>query len=285
MLNWQSDLPYLVILMQVVVTFAVVPVISYLRFVAVAQKLADSADTVAQTVLAQYIRNSRFVFMPLTLACLAFGLTVFWQAYTSRNELFNWDNQAGLMVLFFVAIIPVLHLILQNKKLFAIMLQFTDSIRTASLKPVKWYQLMSRSLLWILVMAQVLLIATVFYFVMHPFKGFAGYTNLLGALVLNVVFIATLLTIYRNNKFGAIKHPEQRRVIKSKLLDVNLFVWIMALLNLSLTLWLSGMQWLEFKLLAQSLYLQFAIIMMAYTFTLPGSLINEHKQLSPSTAI
>ena len=278
MFNFQSESQYFVPMLQVLVTLGLVPIISYLRYLYLARAFACPAFPAAKPAIAKHTNNSLKVFMPLTFVCLAFGIAVAWQAQSNQSELFNWDNQAGLMVLFFIAAIPILHIALKQKQLYAILLQYTDTIRTASLKPIKWYQLLSPSLVLAVVAAQLLFVSTVFYFKQHPFPGFAGYANLLGALLLNGVFITTLFTIYRSNQFKAIKLPEHRQAIKSKLLDVNLVIWLIALLNLSLTLWISGTQWVEYKLLVQSLYLQFVIVTMAYTLTLPASVIKAADQ-------
>jgi cbb3-type cytochrome oxidase subunit 3 len=64
--------------------------------------------------------------------------------------------------------------------------------------------------------ANIVFVATVSYFTEQPFDGFAGFYNLVGLLVINLIFIAIIFAVYRDNKTNILQQSEQRNALKKR---------------------------------------------------------------------
>lgn len=205
----------------------------------------------------------------LVSACFLFAFAIVLHAKLNNVELLNWDNQSGLMVLFAIAMIPVAAQIFVQKDMFAIIASYGGSTRSASLVVQKWQNYFSRPTLLILVGGQLLFIGTINHFVNNPFNGFAGYYNLFGLLILNIVFASTCYVIYRGKKMSSIKPLGQRTMIKTKAMNVTTIIWAIAIYHLSINMWVSGLEIKELSLLIHSLYLQGMIVLSSSILLLP----------------
>lgn len=264
---------YWTMFMQVVVTLLLCPLFSVKQFNDSAnvycQRFYPEAKDELQTLKLRY-------FKVLFISVLVFfcgSLAIVWYAKTNSMELFNWDNQAGLIVLFAMAILPVIMIGLMQKRLFLVFKKHAGGQRIASLKQQKWQSYISIPLLVLIGIGQFLFILTVHYFVNHPFSGFAGYINLFGLVLIDLIFIVSCLATYRSNKLAIINDLEQRANIKMKAIKVAMMLWIIAIYHVTISLWVSGLEIEGLRLISQSLYLQLALFLAAYCVLLPKPLI------------
>jgi hypothetical protein len=269
MFIYLSENPYWIMLAQVLVTLALAPLLSLIRFreSAALNALRDIPE--AQPELKKQIKSSSVILSTVSAFCLAFAMGVVIVAMKNQTELFNWDNQSGLMILFFLAFIPILSIALKHKQLYSIIARYQQNIRTASLRPHSPIMLLSKPLLTLVALGHIAAIGAIIYFAQVPFDGFAGYANFWGIVLLDAVFITSTIVIFRNNKMTNIKNPEHRYTLKGKMMNLNILIWSFALFNMPLSLWTSSMEIEGLKLFAQSAYLQLMILLMAYFFALP----------------
>ena len=265
------------LLLQVLVTLLIAPLFSYQRYRKVSEHYAISYSSAVQNeVLTQVKESSRFFYI-VVLAGFLIGASASLHAIFTQKELFNWDNQAGLIVLFLLAMIPIMVLSLQQKNLLQTLSLHTGGIRTASLSPLQLRNLLPKPLIILIIGLQFIFIGTVQYFVNHPFEGFAGYTNLFGLLMLDLIFCFVTWAIYRSKKLNAIQIPQQRNAIKSRAIRINMLIWALALFQITQSMWTSGMELDSLKLVFQSAYLQIIILLSAFTLALPTPEIDADK--------
>lgn len=260
---------YWFMFMQVIVTFLVIPIVSFKRFAMIANAYCETYYPSAKSDVEDYKASRVKRLFIVCAVCFFIGISVVIHATVGTTELFNWDNQAGISVLFLLAMIPVAIMAFDQKGLFALLKQHSGSKRTASLSKQNWQEYYSKCLLSFLLVGQLVFIGTINYFAKNPFDGFAGYSNLVGLLIINLVFIATSVVLYRSKRMGAIQQPEQRKAIKIKALRINTIVWLVAIYHLSISMWIAGLQLEGLKLLTQTLYLQVILFLTAYTLSLP----------------
>ncbi|MDT0595743.1 hypothetical protein [Glaciecola petra] len=260
---------YWFMFMQVIVTLLVIPIMSFKRFDMIANAYCETYYPSAKSDVEVYKASRVKRLFIISAVCFLIGISVVMHATVSTTELFNWDNQAGMSILFLLAMIPVAIMAFDQKGLFALLKQHIGSKRKASLSPQKWQEYYPKGLLSLLLVGQLVFVSTIIYFAKNPFDGFAGYSNLIGLLIINLVFIATSLVLYRSKRMGAIQEPEQRKAIKIKAIKINTLVWLVAIYHLSISMWIAGLQLEGLKLLTQSVYLQLIIFLTAYTLSLP----------------
>lgn len=258
------------LVLQIITTLLVIPILSYKRYEKVASSYSKAYGDEVEKDVNAYVAASAKPFYALVGMLFILGMGVALQAIIGGNELFYWDNQAGLMVLFLVAVVPVIVLSIQQKKLLSRLKRIQGSIRSASLTPQPWSSAMPKPMLLMLVGLQFIFIGTVMYFVNHPFQGFAGYTNLFGLLALDAVFGVTTWMIYHSKKLSAIQIPQQRHAIKARAIHINSILWILALLQITVSMWISGLGLDGVKLITQSLYLQLILLLTAFILSLPN---------------
>jgi hypothetical protein len=66
--------------------------------------------------------------------------------------------------------------------------------------------------------------------------------------VINLIFIAIIFAVYRDNKTNALQQPEQRNALKKRSINVNLLILALALFHLSLDMWMQGSDLVTFCL-------------------------------------
>ena len=260
---------YWYMFMQVVVTLLLFPFFNAKRFKDNANAYCARYYPEAKSELEKYKARSFTLLTIIVLSSFCVALAIVVYAYLHKIELLNWDNQAGLSVLFIIAMLPVATIAFMQKGLFSLFKKFADGKRIATLKQANWISYFAIPLLIILVLGQFLFIATVSYFAMHPFAGFAGYYNLFGLLLIDAVFIGVCYAIYNSKKMAAIKAPEERVAIKIKAIKINMIIWIVCIYHLSASMWVAGLELKELNLITQSLYLQVTIFLTAYATSLP----------------
>jgi hypothetical protein len=277
--DWLPQANYLLMLMQVVVTLILIPVLSYYKLTSLALNFGVNRYPQAEDDVKYCLtRACKLYWRSVACILLVVGAMLI-HAIFNGTELLNWDNQMGVMIMYFLAMIPVVVMVFIHKRLFSVFKQHAGSIRSASLRVRRWQDYIPMPLLIIIGIANLVFIATVEYFVNHPFEGFAGYGNLLGLLFINGFFFAITFSLYKGKKTQSYYHPEHSDVIKKRAIQINLLILAFALLHISLSIWVQGSQLVEYKLIVQSLYLQLMIGLSSLVLTLPKSTFD--KQLVP----
>jgi MFS family permease len=277
MSDWLSQSTYFLMLMQVAVTLILVPVLSYSKLTNIALNYGVNRYPQSESDVKQCLQKaSKYYWSTVVLILVMAGAMVI-HAISNGTELLNWDNQMGVMIMYILAMIPVVVMVFMHKRLFTVFKQHAGSKRSASLRVRRWQDYIPKSLLALIGIANLVFIATVIYFVNHPFDGFAGYTNLLGLIVMNVIFFAIIIYIYNGEKNQGYYHPEHRDAIKKRAIHINMLILALALLHISLTIWVQG-NLAEYKLIVQSLYLQVILALSAFALTLPKSVFDEPSE-------
>lgn len=183
------------------------------------------------------------------------------QAILNKQELFNWDNQAGLTVLFLLAYLPILVLMQLEKQLNVSSL----SVRKASLIRQTWRDFIPTGAIALIVISQLSFVATTIYFVYHPFEGFAGLANLIGLVFIDAVMIGAIAYCLNGRFLQGIEDFDERTSAKQVGVNINLFIWILAVFHISLSLWLAGLDMRQFSLILQSFYFQICFVASVLT--------------------
>lgn len=277
MSNWLTQSNYLMMLLQVLVTLLFVPILSFKMLSSVANNYGVTCYPNATHDVKAWLKKAGKMYLSIVSIALALAAWMVLHAMINGIELLNWDDQSGLMVLFFLAMVPVVVMVLMHRKLFAIFKQHAGSVRSASLRVRIWQDYISLPLLLLIILANILFIGTVMYFVNHPFEGFAGYTNLLGLAVIDTIFIFIIFAVYRDNKTNSHNDPEQRDALKKRAIHINMLILAIAISHISLSMWIQGSGLGAYKILAQSMYFQLILVVTAFAFTLPKSLFTVAK--------
>jgi hypothetical protein len=275
MIDWLQNSNYLVMSIQVVVTLLLVPIISFKRFNNTATSLGTEAYPSAEQDVKRCVKTASIYYWPLVgCAFVALAAMVGYAIYHSQ-ELLNWDDQSGLMLMYLLAMIPVIVLTLFYKRLFTILKAHAGGKRTARLQPTSVMAYVSLPLFGMIVLANVIFIASVIHFSAQPFDGFAGYVNLLGLVFLDVVFAVIIFTVYRDNHSLSYLSPSMRDAFKRRAILINMVILLLALLHISLSLWVAGSELREFKIISQSIYLQVVLIITAIVLALPSQMFKK----------
>ncbi|MFC3093854.1 hypothetical protein DRW07_10270 [Alteromonas sediminis] len=273
--NWLSQTNYIMMFIQIFITLVVVPIFTFRHFSHQTQQCRAHLEDVDSVEVKQF--QSKAAMMYWTSVGFAFGFTmiIVLTAFVKKTELLNWDNQTGLMLLFLIAMVPLLVIMGLHKKLLNLYKEKAGGKRYAALDNNSWKTYLSRPLLALVGVANITYTASVVYFSQHPFEGFAGYYNLLGQLILNAFFAAILYVIYRDNKSVNFSLPEHKERFKKRAMKINLLVLALALFQITLMMWVQGSGLIEYKLIIQSLYFQLVLVLTAITFKLPDAIFQQ----------
>lgn len=272
MSDWLTQINYSMMVIQVIVTLVLVPILSYRLLLSIANNYGTSRFPNASDDVKLWLNKaSRQYWNVVAITLLIAGGSVL-HAILNNSELLNWDDQIGLMVLYLIAMIPVIVMVLLHKALFGIFKKHVGNKRSAFLKVRTWQEYISKPLVALVMSANIVFVATVFYFTQQPFDGFAGFYNLIGLFVINLIFIAIIFAVYRDNKTNALQQPEQRKALKKRSINVNLFILALALFHISLSMWIQGSDLVTYKVLVQSVYFQVILVISAFSLTLPKSM-------------
>lgn len=277
MSDWFTQANHLMMVIQVVVTLVLVPIMSYKILLNIANNYGVHRYPKASTDVKQWLKTSGRTYWLTVFIILTVAGGIVLHAIFNGTELLNWDDQSGLMVMYLLSMIPVVVMVLMHKALFNIFKKHAGSKRTASLRVRNWRDYISVPLLGLIVIANIVLIATVLYFVVHPFDGFAGYVNLVGLAILDGLFIVIITLVYRNNKTHGLQQPEQRDALKKRAIHINMLILAIAIFNISMSMWIQGSELVNYKLLLQSLYFQVILVVTALSLTLPKSVFAEES--------
>ncbi|GAC30539.1 hypothetical protein [Brumicola pallidula] len=271
MFDWISNTTYWLFFSQAIITLVVVPMIIRNNFIDFARRYGMTQYPNAKNAIEDYLLSNIRIFKIVAAGLFLLSFAIVSHAAVNQAELFSWDNQAGLSCLFFIAIIPVLVMAAIQKRFFSLLADYSDGKRVATLKVRGVRDFISKPMILFIFSGQFLFIGSVFYFVNHPFDGFGGYLNLLGLAFLDSIFIITIYFTMNNKRLAMIKDPNQRFVGQQNAISVNVTIWIVALYYLCLTLWISGLDLLSYRIFMQSLYIHLMFLMVAFASKLPAS--------------
>ena len=272
MTTWLFQPTYLVMILQLIVSFTIAPLLSIYIINRVALKYGVRRYPHVGSEIASFLVIARRKFLRVLLPVAFVSAAIVIHAIIMESELLAWDNQSGIMLLYLLAIIPVLFMGFLHKQLFDIVKKHTGSIRSASLVRRTLKEYLSLPALCLVVMANAVFIATVIHFNEHPFEGFTGNANLAGLVFLNLVFGMGVYLIFKDRNISAITRPEHRDNIRKRAILINLVILSVTLLHVSLNMWMSDPELHQYKLFSQSLFLQLVLIVTVYTFTLPNAM-------------
>lgn len=274
---------YATIFLQVAITTIIIPTNIYRTFVKILSNFAleyDSTNTTISPRDIKFARASLTIYLVLSVVIAVFSINVVFTSFVKQQELLNWDNQAGAIVLFFLAILPLIALALLNRSFLNQIRQSVSSIRSASLSPLTWRDFMSPLVVTLLVIGQLTFIGATVYFIANPFPGFGGLWNILGLVFLNCVMGFVVYNGMNNRALSTIGNDSERHNAKKLIINVNVFIWIIGSYYLTVSLLLAGFDLKSFSLVLQSVYLQIIFIAMIKAFK-----VGEYKALDTNSLL
>lgn len=266
---------YMIMILQVLVTLVIVPVLSFSKLKNIANQYGLVRYPQAKSDVEQYLRASQKRYWSSVVIVTLLVSLMLVHAIVNQTELLNWDDQSGLMVMYLLSMIPVVIMVLTHRHLFNIFKQHAGNKRTASLRVRTWKEYVSLPNLVLVLIANVVFVTTVIYFVKHPFDGFAGYANLFGLITLDAVFAFIIVVLYRDNKTNGLESPEHRDALKKRAIHINMLILALAVFHISLSMWVQGTELVAFKIIIQSLYFQVVLVISAFSLTLPKSVFQN----------
>jgi hypothetical protein len=275
MSDWLMQSNYMIMILQVLVTLVIVPVLSFSKLTNIAHQYGLIRYPQAKSDVNRYLKISKKRYWASVAIVTLLVSFMLGHAIVNQTELLSWDDQSGLMVMYLLSMIPVVIMVFIHRHLFNIFKQHAGSKRTASLRVRTWKEYVSIPDLILVIIANVVFVATVIYFVKHPFDGFAGYANFLGLIALDAVFAFIIFILYRDNKTNGLESPEHRDALKKRIIHINMLILAIAVFHISLSMWVQGSELVAFKVIIQSLYLQIVLVITAFSLTLPKSVFQN----------
>lgn len=275
MSDWLMQSNYMIMILQVLVTLVIVPVLSFKKLKNIANQYGLIRYPQAKSDVEQYLRVSQKRYWSSVVIVTTLVSFMLVHAIVNQTELLNWDDQSGLMLMYLLSMIPVVIMVLTHRHLFNIFKQHAGNKRTASLRVRTWREYVSIPNLVLVLIANLVFVVTVIYFVKHPFDGFAGYANLFGLIVLDALFTLIIVVLYRDNKTNGLESPEHRDALKKRAIHINMLILALAVFHISLSMWVQGTELVGFKIILQSLYFQVVLVITAFSLTLPKSVFQN----------
>lgn len=275
MSDWLMQSNYMIMILQVLVTLVIVPVLSFNKLKNIANQYGLIRYPQAKSDVEQYLRVSQKRYWSSVVIVTTLVSFMLVHAIVNQTELLNWDDQSGLMLMYLLSMIPVVIMVLTHRHLFNIFKQHAGNKRTASLRVRTWTEYVSIPNLVLVLIANLVFVVTVIYFVKHPFDGFAGYANLFGLIVLDALFTLIIVVLYRDNKTNGLESPEHRDALKKRAIHINMLILALAVFHISLSMWVQGTELVGFKIILQSLYFQVVLVITAFSLTLPKSVFQN----------
>lgn len=275
MSDWLMQSNYMIMILQVLVTLVIVPVLSFKKLKNIANQYGLIRYPQAKSDVEQYLRVSQKRYWSSVVIVTTLVSFMLVHAIVNQTELLNWDDQSGLMLMYLLSMIPVVIMVLTHRHLFNIFKQHAGNKRTASLRVRTWTEYVSIPNLVLVLIANLVFVVTVIYFVKHPFDGFAGYANLFGLIALDALFTLIIVVLYRDNKTNGLESPEHRDALKKRAIHINMLILALAVFHISLSMWVQGTELVGFKIILQSLYFQVVLVITAFSLTLPKSVFQN----------
>lgn len=275
MSDWLMQSNYMIMILQVLVTLVIVPVLSFNKLKNIANQYGLIRYPQAKSDVEQYLRVSQKRYWSSVVIVTTLVSFMLVHAIVNQTELLNWDDQSGLMLMYLLSMIPVVIMVLTHRHLFNIFKQHAGNKRTASLRVRTWTEYVSIPNLVLVLIANLVFVVTVIYFVKHPFDGFAGYANLFGLIALDALFTLIIVVLYRDNKTNGLESPEHRDALKKRAIHINMLILALAVFHISLSMWVQGTELVGFKIILQSLYFQVVLVITAFSLTLPKSVFQN----------
>lgn len=252
---------YFIPLSQIIITMIVVPIIAkrYQKsLINHTLTLLNEQSRVAFIARQTSLNN---VFIAIQVAVTVIASLILYQAWQQASELFQWDNQAGLMILAVLGAIPFVFLCYVTNDIDKVIRSTRPSIRSSILQKRHWLALIPKPGLMAIAALNLILVAEVGYFYINPFPGFAGIGNIIGFTIVNGIFLFNIYFVHLGKGLPADLSPEQKQVTMQRVASIITILWSLALLYLGLSFFFSGFDSSDsIKLLSQSVYFQVMFI-------------------------
>lgn len=277
MSDWLMQSNYMIMILQVFITLVLVPLLSIKKLVNIANHYGLVRYPNAKPDVEQVLITSKKSYWTVVIVILSLVSVMVGHAITQQTELLNWDDQSGLMLIYLLSMIPVIYMTFIHRKIFYIFKKYAGSKRSASLKVRTWKDYISTPYLLLIITGNLVYVATVLYFVQHPFVGFAGLGNIFGLIALDVLFMMIIIAMYKDNKTYSIEQPEYRFALKKRAIHINMLILAIAVFHVSLSMWVQGTELVSYKIIIQSVYFQLMLVMTAFALTLPKSIYEVNR--------
>jgi len=215
-----------------------------------------------------------YLLMSISIAVVSFYFL--YSSFTNKQELFNWDNQSGIMVLFVMSLLPLFFLIFVNKRYFKLLKDHASKKRTASLVIRRWQDFIPKFSIALLVLGHILFVSVNQYFQQQPFDGFAGYVNYLGVIFLDTVNLVVISLIIKGKNLSQVNGEDKKRIFQARAIKINVTIWIIAIYYLVIALLLAGAELRDYALVIQSLYFVLIYVMVNKLFVSSSDVTPPH---------
>lgn len=268
---WEANhLFYITVLIQVIITLCVVPYFTKAKLISSLKPiLAQQPEDVNEQLNAS-LQKSIKSYSRLGCIFTFLGVLIIGDAWLHGAELLRWDNQAGIVVLSFMAMFVFLYIVLSVRCFRQEFSQLASGVRQASLKVQKWHSYLPVKLVFTVLVLQILHIASIVYFMENPFDGFGGEYNFIGVALIDAIFIFSLFRQITKSNWPNGIDEAQKQISKQQGVVISLWVWAMASLYLIVSLWLSALSLRELGLFVQSLYTMIVLLVTIRFFELPS---------------
>ena len=206
----------------------------------------------------------------INLVVLMLGIFIFlFSMLKGADELLGWDSQSVSSFYFMLQMAPFIWASYIGLK-YAKQLRNLNlaPTRKAQLSPRKLTDFVSTSYLFTLAISHVMYIALIWYFVQHPFDGFAGYINLLGLAVIDLIFAGGIYYYVLAKKPDPLQSKEVRIRDTRRTLHMIVVSGIAVLIKLSADLILSALDMRDYQDIVSCIYFQLIVAYIVYHYRL-----------------
>jgi hypothetical protein len=229
-----------------------------------------------ETIKAQILKykNTNILVMILGIFIFLFSLAI------GADELLGWDSQSVSTFYFMLQMAPLIWVAIISTKYGNLLRKLNQQPkRKAQLSPRKLTDFIGKGYLYGLAIGHVLYIVLIWYLVQHPFDGFAGYINLLGLAVIDLIFAGGIYHYVFAKKPDPLQSDDVR--IQDTRRAVLLFVvsGIAVLIKLSVDLILSALDMRDYQDIVSCIYFQLIVAYIVYHYRLGDSDFEVYRKV------
>ncbi|WP_293745896.1 hypothetical protein [uncultured Paraglaciecola sp.] len=220
-----------------------------------------SVETIKKQIL-KY-RNANFLMMILGIFIFVFSIAI------GADELLGWDSQSVSSFYFMLQMAPLIWVAIISTNYAKLLRKLNQGpSRKAQLSPRKLTDFIGKNYLYALAIGHITYIVLIWYLVQHPFDGFAGYINLLGLAIIDLILAGGIYYYVYFQKPDPLQ-PEQVRIRDTRR-TVYLFVLsgMAVLIKLSVDLILSALDMRDYQDIVSCIYFQLIVASIVYYYRL-----------------
>ncbi|TDF39825.1 hypothetical protein EYS14_10035 [Alteromonadaceae bacterium M269] len=263
-----QDFIHLAFLSQVILLSYYFPRVMLKRTESIMERYSQEEYPKLYPVPVETIRN-KIAFFRLTngIIFLIGVASVVITKWVGTKELLTWDNQAVIALYFMLQASPMIWATLLSMKYGKQMHQQNQTnIRKAALSPRKFRQYIPTGYLVALIASHLLYFATVFYFIQNPFDGFAGYINLLGLLVMDILFGSMTYYYVFVRKGDPVQTLESRNKETTRSAHLMVAILVAVIIKITLDLVLSGLGLRDYQDIVTCIYFNLIVAFSVYHY-------------------